>query len=79
MTGLPLTCGETIDAWGIIDHASRAVLQLEPLPRFNSLVLLGKLLIAFGKYGMPKAIRSDNASVFKAMPFQVALKLLDVN
>jgi transposase InsO family protein len=49
------------------------------LERFNSLILLGKLLIACGEYGIPKAIRSDNASVFKTVVFRAALKLLGVN
>jgi transposase InsO family protein len=78
LTGLPLKSGETVDVWGIIDHGSRTVLQLEPLAKFNTLILLGKLLIAFGEYGLPKAIRSDNASVFKTLPFRAMLKLLKV-
>jgi putative transposase len=78
LTGLPLTSGETVDVWGIVDHGSRTVLQLEPAAKFNSLILLGKLLIAFGEYGLPKAIRSDNASVFRTMQFRAMLKLLGV-
>lgn len=78
LTGLPLKSGESADVWGIIDHGSRTVLQLEPLMRFNSLILLGKLLIACGEYGMPKAIRSDNAAVFKTLLMRTALKLLGV-
>ena len=78
LTGLPLKSGETVDVWGIVDHGSRAVLQLEPLKKFNSLILLGKLLIAFGTYGIPKSIRSDNASVFRTAIFWVVLKLLNV-
>lgn len=78
LTGLPLKSGETIDVWAIIDHGSRTVLQLEPLAKFNSLILLGKLLMAFGAYGIPKAIRSDNASVFKTALFRATLKLLGV-
>ena len=78
LTGLPLKSGETVNVWGIVDHGSRAVLQLEPLKKFNSLILLGKLLVAFGTYGIPKAIRSDNASVFKTPLFRAMLKLLGV-
>jgi putative transposase len=54
------------------------VLQLEPLERFNSLILLGKLIQAFGEYGIPKAVRSDNASVFRTLLFRAMLKLLGV-
>jgi putative transposase len=79
LTGLPLTTGEAVDVWGIVDHGSRTVLQLEPVAKFNSLILLGKLLIAFGEYGIPRAIRSDNASVFKTLMFRATLKVLGVN
>jgi putative transposase len=78
LTGLPLKSGETVDIWGIIDHGSRTVLQLEPVQKFNSLILLGKLLMAFGEFGIPKAIRSDNASVFRTVLFRATLKLLGV-
>lgn len=67
-----------MDIWGIIDHGSRTTIQLEALAKLNSLILLGKLLIAFGTYGIPKAIRSDNASVFKTMLFRATLQLLGV-
>jgi putative transposase len=78
LTGLPLKSGETVDVWGIVDHGSRTVLQLEPVAKFNSLILLGKLLIAFGEYGLLKAIRSDNASVFRTALVRATLKLLGV-
>jgi putative transposase len=78
LTGLPLVSGESAPVWGVLDHASRTVLQLEPLARFNSLILLGKLLIAFGEYGIPKAVRSDNASVFRTLLFRGMLRLLGV-
>jgi putative transposase len=42
------------------------------------LILLGKLFIAFGEYGLPKAVRCDNASVFRTVLFQWALKRLRV-
>jgi putative transposase len=78
LTGLPLVSGESAPVWGVLDHGSRTVLQLEPLKRFNSLILLGKLIQAFGEYGIPKAIRSDNASVFKTVVFRGVLKQLGV-
>jgi putative transposase len=78
LTGLPLKSGESVDVWGILDHGSWTVLQLEPLAKFNSLILLGKLLVAFGEYGLPKAIRSDNASVFKTLIVRTTLRSLGV-
>lgn len=50
LTGLPHKSGESVDIWGIIELGSRTVLQLEALAKFNSLILLGKVLIAFGTY-----------------------------
>jgi putative transposase len=79
LTGLPLKSGETVNVWGILDHGSRTVLQLEPLAKLNSLILLGKLLVAFGEFGIPKAIRSDNASVFRTALFRVTLRMLGVH
>jgi putative transposase len=78
LTSLPLTNGESVPIWGIVDHGSRAVLQLEPMERFNSLILLGKLIQSFGEYGMPKAVRSDNASVFRTLLFRFVLGLLGI-
>jgi putative transposase len=78
LTGLPLKSGETIDVWGIIDHGSRTVLQLEPVARFSSLILLGRLLVAFGEFGIPKAVRCDNASVFRTAAFRMTLQMLGV-
>ncbi|NJS37569.1 MAG: hypothetical protein HC765_16080, partial [Brachymonas sp.] len=74
LTGLPLTSGESLPVWGIVDHGSRIVLQLEPVAKYNSLILLGKLLIAFGMFGAPKAIRSDNDAVLKTWTFRLMLR-----
>ncbi len=78
LTGLLLTTGDVLPVWGVFEHASRTVLQLEPLKRYNSLILLGKLIQAFGEYGKPKAIRSDNDRVFKTLAFRTVLWLLGV-
>jgi putative transposase len=78
LTGLPLVDGSSVAVFGIIDHGSRAVLGLSPVVRRNSLVLLGKLLIAMGSYGLPKSVRSDNEAAFKSLIFIGILKLLGV-
>ncbi len=78
LTGLPLVDGSSVAVFGVIDHGSRAVLSLSPVVRRNSLVLLGKLLIAMGSYGLPKSVRSDNEAVFKSLIFKGILKLLGV-
>jgi putative transposase len=45
---------------------------------YNSLILLGKLLVTIGMLGQPHAIRSDNDAVFKTTLFKVILKLIGV-
>jgi putative transposase len=78
LTGLPLVDGSSVAVFGIIDHGSRSVLSLSPVVRRNSLVLLGKLLIAMGNYGVPRAMRSDNEAVFKTLAFRTVLKCIGV-
>jgi putative transposase len=78
MTGLPLTSGESISAFGILDHGSRICLQATPVARYNSLILLGRLIQTMGEWGLPKAIRSDNDAVFKTILFRWTLKLIGV-
>jgi putative transposase len=78
LTGLPLVDGSSVAAFGVIDHGSRAILSLSPVVKRNSLVLLGKLLIAMGRYGLPKSVRSDNEAVFKSLIFKGILKLLGI-
>jgi putative transposase len=78
LTGLPLVDGSSVAVFGVIDHGSRAILSLSPVVRRSSLVLLGKLLIAMGSYGLPRAVRSDNEAVFKSFIFRGVLKVLGV-
>jgi putative transposase len=78
LTGLPLVDGSSVAVFGVIDHGSRAILSLSPVVRRNSLVLLGKLLIAMGSYGLPRSVRTDNEAVFKSWVFKAILKLLGV-
>jgi putative transposase len=78
LTGLPLADDSSIPIFGIIDHGSRAVVTLEPVATYNSLILLGKLLVTMGTLGKPDAVRSDNDAVFKTTLFRLMLKLLGV-
>jgi putative transposase len=78
LTGLPLADGSSITVFGVIDHGSRAILDLQPVATYNSLILLGKLLITMGTLGKPCAVRSDNDAVFKTALFKVMLKLIGV-
>ena len=70
LTGLPLVDGSSLPVFGVIDHGSRAVMELVPLAKYNALILLGKLLVASGTFGKPAAVRCDNDAVFKTFIFQ---------
>jgi putative transposase len=78
MTGLPLTNGESVSVFGILDYGSRICLQATPVERYNSLILLSKLIQTMGEWGLPKAIRSDNDAVFKTKLFRWTLRLIGV-
>jgi putative transposase len=79
LTGLPLTDGSSVPVFGVIDHGSRAIVALEPVATYSSLILLGKLLIAMGTHGKPKAVRSDNDAVFKTWLFRAVLRFIGVH
>jgi putative transposase len=78
LTGLPLINGSSVQVFGVIDHGSRAILSLSPVVKRSSLVLLGKLLIAMGSYGLPRSVCTDNEAVFKSWIFKIILKSLGV-
>ena len=54
------------DVLGVIDHGSRRDIVLKYLKRFNRYAFLGCLLLAFGKFGRPAAIKTDNHPVFRS-------------
>lgn len=56
---------------GIIDHGSRALLCLQTLASKSSWMLLGQLCLAIGRYGKPKAVRTDNERVFTSGLFNL--------
>jgi putative transposase len=78
LTGLPLTDGSSVPVFGVIDHGSRAIVALEPVATYSSLILLGRLLVAMGTHGKPKAVRSDNDGVFKTWLFRAVLGFIGV-
>lgn len=69
--GIDTTCvrdaqGVQNTVLGIVDHGARLSVALRPLRRFNTWTLLGCLLLAFGEFGRPAAIKTDNHPVFHA-------------
>ncbi len=63
---------------GLLDHGSRGLLTLAALPNKGSWTLLGHLFLAMGKYGKPRAIRTDNEACFTSRVFRFVLLLAGV-
>lgn len=63
---------------GIIDHGSRLAINLSTVINKRSWTILGHLCLAIGKYGKPKAIRTDNENIFNSFVFRTLLKLAGI-
>jgi len=63
---------------GVLDHGSRKTLTLVALPNKTSWTLLGHLCLAIGRYGRPRAIRTDNERVFTSGVFQLGLRIAGI-
>ncbi len=63
---------------GIIDHGSRLAISLTTVINKRSWTVLGHLCLAIGKYGKPKAIRTDNENIFNSFVFRTLLKLTGI-
>lgn len=63
---------------GLLDHGSRALLTLTALPNKCSWTLLGYLFLAIGKYGRPRAMRTDNDACFTGRVFRAVLGLAGI-
>ena len=79
--GLDLTGKTTLDGrtqlvLAILEHASRAALQLEALESKSSWALIDKLAQTIRRFGKPRTVRTDNESVFTSRVFRCALFLL---
>jgi putative transposase len=78
MTGKVDVSGHLHNILGIIDHGSRRALALVVLPNKSTWTLLGYLFIAIGQYGRPRALRTDNESVFSSWLFRSILRVADI-
>lgn len=63
----------------ILDHASRACLQLRRLSDKSSWTVLQGLAQAVKRYGRPQFIRTDNEAVFVSRVFRFGLWLLGIH
>ena len=78
LTGKTDTQGKTHTILGMIDHGSRGLLDLVALPDKSSWTLLGHLFLAIGKYGRPRAVRTDNEACFTSRVFRTVLALAGI-
>lgn len=78
LTGKGDAAGNLHMIFGILDHGTRALLTLAVLPDKASWTLLGHLFLAIGKYGKPRAVRTDNEACFTSRVFRVMLWLAGI-
>lgn len=78
LTGKTDTQGKLHTILGLLDHGSRGLLDLAALPNKCSWTLLGQLFLAIGKYGKPRALRTDNEACFTGRIFRFALALAGI-
>jgi transposase InsO family protein len=75
LTGKGDAAGNMHMIFGLVDHGSRALLSLAALPNKCSWTLLGYLFLSIGKYGKPRAVRTDNEACFTSRVFCSVLML----
>jgi len=63
---------------GLLDHGTRACLELAALPDKRSLTILRAIISAFRRYGLPAHIRVDNEICLNSRLMRGALGLLGV-
>ena len=78
MTGKGDRTGAIHSILGVLDHGSRKLLTLRVIARRTSWTLLGHLCLAIAEHGRPRAIRTDNDSVFTSRVFRSMLALMGV-
>ena len=78
LTGKADAAGNMHMIFGLIDHGSRALLSLTALPDKCSWTLLGHLFLSIGKYGKPRAVRTDNEACFTSRVFRFVLMLAGI-
>lgn len=78
LTGKADAAGNIHMILGLLDHGSRGLLDLAALQNKRSWTLLGHLFLAIGKYGKPRALRTDNEACFTSRVFRVVLWLAGI-
>ncbi len=69
---------QTRPVLGVLDHGSRACLELEPVESRRTIALLRRLLDLFERFGTPKVLRTNNEPAVRSVLFRVVLRLLGI-
>ena len=78
LTEVPDADGSYKLVLGVLDHGSRAVVALCEMADKRSITILRVLIEAMKRFGIPRAVRSDNESVFCSILLRSALFLLGI-
>ena len=78
LTGKTDAHGKLHALLGIIDHGSRALLNLQALHNKTTHTLINCLHQTIRHHGKPKIIRTDNEGMFTSRAFSIALKKLGI-
>lgn len=70
--------GASTPVLGVLDHGSRACLELQPVESRRTVAVLRQLLGLFERFGTPKVLRTDNEPAVRSLLFRAALRLLGV-
>jgi transposase InsO family protein len=78
LTGKRDSAGVVHPILAIVDHGSRLAVSLRALPDKATIAILRALLDATERFGKPRAVRTDNESVFTSRLFHLALWSLGI-
>ena len=77
-TWMPGEGGDSRPVFGLLDHGSRACLELCPVESRRTVTLLRQLLELFERFGTPKVLRTDNEPAVRSLLFRVVLRILGI-
>jgi putative transposase len=69
---------DTCTSMCIVDHGTRALFRLSELRNKSSLTIPRELIATFRKFGIPRALRTDNERCFTSKAMQLALMMLGI-
>ncbi len=70
--------GNSRPVLGVLDHGSRACLELRPVESRRTVALLRQLVDLFERFGTPKVLRTDNEPAARSLLFRAVLRILGI-